>query len=228
MGIPGKILFMPYLPLHTNLPGVDLGLWQVEEEEIFFLTRLKLYENEWKRLSLISHNQKRLEWLSSRLCMKELLKISNTQRVEALNSHNGKPYLSDYSYRISFSHSNKYSAAIASRQSEVGIDLEYLLRKRNKETRFLFMNQVELDAFHARQSHELFLLMWSAKETIYKIFGERGTSFKDHIHLDISQLEEKPNGILPAIVHKNDLEKRYEIHYSISAEYLLTYTCDCL
>lgn len=219
---------MPYIQLNTNLSGVNLGLWQVEEEEIFFLTRLKLYENEWKRLSFISHPQKRLEWLSSRLCMKELLKISNTQRVEALNLHNGRPYLSDNSYSISFSHSNKYSAAIASRHSEVGIDIEYLLRKRNTETRFLFMNEAELDAFHARQSTELFLLMWSAKETIYKIFGERGTSFKEHIHLDISNLDEKPNGMLPAVVQRDDLEKRYEIHYSISDEYLLTYTCDGL
>lgn len=219
---------MPYIQLNTSLSGINLGLWQVEEDEIFFLTRLKLYENEWKRLSLISHSQKRLEWLSSRLCMKELLKISNSHRVEALNSHNGKPYLSDNSYRISFSHSNKYSAAIASRQHEVGIDIEYLLRKRNIETRFLFMSEAELEAYHARPSLELFLLMWSSKETIYKIFGERGTSFKHHISLDISNLEENPNGMLPAIVHKDDFEKRYEIHYSISGEYLLTYTCDCL
>lgn len=219
---------MPYIQLNTNFPGVSLGLWQVEEEEIFFLTRLKLYENEWKRLSRISHPQKRLEWLSSRLCMKELLKISNTQRVEALNSHNGKPYLSNNSHRISFSHSNKFSAAIASQQTEVGIDIEYLLRKRNIETRFLFMNEEELAGFHANQSKELFLLMWSAKETIYKIFGERGTSFKNHIHLYINDLEEKSNGKLSAVVHKDGFEKRYEIHYSISSEYLLTYTCDCL
>ncbi|MEL6653598.1 MAG: 4'-phosphopantetheinyl transferase superfamily protein [Bacteroidota bacterium] len=218
---------MPYITHNSSIPGVSIGVWQIEEDEWYFLSRIKLYENEWQRLSRISHPQKRLEWLSSRLCMKELLTIEDTTRVESLNSQNGKPFLTNNPHSISYTHSNCYSAAIASRNAEVGIDIEYRKRKRNLRTRFLFMNELELSVFDQTEAFELFLLIWSAKETIYKIHGQ-GVAFKDNIHLQLQNFTLKSNGSFNAIVHKEDLHKEYEVHYDISPDYILTYTCSGL
>ncbi|MEL6253367.1 MAG: 4'-phosphopantetheinyl transferase superfamily protein [Bacteroidota bacterium] len=216
---------MPFIKLDSNFQGVNLGAWRIEEDEMFFLERVKLYENEWKRLSEISHAEKRLEWLSSRLCMKELLKIANDQRIESLNNHYGKPYLSNDKHHISYSHSSKYAAAIASLDSEVGIDIEYRKRKkpRNLRTRFLFMNEAELSFYEVNSSMELFLLIWSTKETIYKMHGQ-GVAFKDNIFLDFGNFSQKDNGILPVIVKKDNWTKSYEISYDIHDEFILTYT----
>ena len=218
---------MPFIPLHSSIPNVTLGVWKIDEPEIFFLERVKLYENEWLRLSEISHPQKRLEWLSSRLCMKELLKLVDNVRVESLNNTNGKPYLTNNSNYISYTHSNFYSAAIASLDSEVGIDIEYLKNKRNLRTRFLFMNDAELAFFDSQPKFELFLLIWSAKETIYKLYGQ-GVAFKHNILIDFENFHFSDNGILPVVVQKDDLFREYEIHYSIQDEYLLTYGRDLL
>ncbi len=215
---------MPYITHNSSIPGVSIGVWQIEEDEWYFLSRVKLYENEWQRLSKITHPQKRLEWLSSRLCMKELLEIADTTRVESLNSQNGKPFLTNNPHFISYTHSNQYSAAIASRTCEVGIDIEYLKRKRNLRTRFLFMGEEELKVFHANESFELFLLIWSAKETIYKIHGQ-GVAFKDNIYLQLENFTLNSNGSFKALVQKDDLHKEYEVHYAIYPEFLLTYTC---
>lgn len=215
---------MPYLSHESQIPGVSVGIWQIEEDEWYFLSRVKLYENEWKRLSTIVHPQKRLEWLSSRLCMKELLKIMDTTRVESLNSNNGKPYLTNNAHHISYTHSTQFSAAIAAQDCDVGIDIEYLKRKRNLRTRFLFMNDEELAYFHLHESFELFLLIWSTKETLYKLYGQ-GVAFKHNISLQLDNFVLKENGSFPALVHKDDLSKEYEVHYAIYPEFLLTYTC---
>ena len=139
--------------------------------------------------------------------MKELLKIVDNVRVESLNNTNGKPYLTNNSHYISYTHSNFYSAAIASLDAEVGIDIEYLKHKRNLRTRFLFMNESELAYFDENPLFELFLLIWSAKETIYKLYGQ-GVAFKDNILIDFEDFELSDNGILPIAVKKGRFIQR--------------------
>ncbi|MDX2250186.1 MAG: 4'-phosphopantetheinyl transferase superfamily protein [Bacteroidia bacterium] len=218
---------MPFIQLKNTIPGVSVGVWKIEEPEIYFLERIKLYENEWARLAEIKHPQKRLEWLSSRLCMKEILKIANHMRVESLNGKNGKPYLTNNSHNISYTHSTRYSAAIASLNGEVGIDIEYLGHKRNTQTRFLFMGESELEFYNNHPQMDIFLLIWSIKETVYKLFGQ-GIAFKHNILIDFRNFLTGPNGILSVDVKKDDLHKQYEVHYAIHSEFLLTYVCDFL
>ena len=217
---------MSFIALHTEISNLLLGAWKIDEDELFFLTRLKLYENEWKKLATISHPNKRLEWLSSRLCMKELLKIDHLDRVESLSAQDGKPYLSNHTYQISYTHSHKYSAAIAAPNSKVGIDIEYLKRKRNMKTSYLFMNEQEKEFYNNDPIIERFILIWSAKETIYKTFGQRGVSFKDDIFLNFESFKMNKTGILPAIVDKGGIIKPYNVHYHICPEFVLTYTID--
>ena len=215
---------MPFFSLNTLTPGIQIGLWKIEEKEDFFLDRLKLYENEIQRLSKISHPMSRLEWLSSRLCLKELLKINH--QVESLNRENGSPYLSDNSYLISYTHSTKYSAAIASQNRNVSIDLEYLKRTRNMKTRYLFMNDNELAAFDRANDDIMFYLIWSAKETLYKVYGKRGIAFKHDLAIDTKKFSGKPNGSISGTVKENGLYKEYEIFYHIYPEFILTFTSD--
>jgi phosphopantetheinyl transferase len=214
---------MPFIHMESQLPGVTLGAWSIEEDELYFLERVKLYENEWTRLAQIAHPQKRLEWLSSRLCLKELLKIANTTRVESLSTATGKPYLSNNQHHISYTHSTHYSAAIAGQGHEVGVDIEYRHRKRNLRTRFLFMSDEELDYFEPIKSFELFLLIWSAKETLYKLLGE-GHAFKHHLHMQLKNFQLADNGMLPAIVSREGVTRSYEVYYHQHTDFILTYT----
>ncbi|MEO0899097.1 MAG: 4'-phosphopantetheinyl transferase superfamily protein [Bacteroidota bacterium] len=213
---------MPFSQIKSRISNTQLGLWKVEEDELFFLERVKLYENEWIRLNRISHPQKRLEWLSSRLCLKELIKITDTTRVESLNNASGKPYLSNSNFHISYSHSGNYSTAIASQCNEVGVDIEYLGRKRNLRTRFLFMNEPELAWFDQVNTFEAFLLLWSSKETLYKILGE-GHAFKDNIFLQPSGYVIGSEGVIPAVIKKDNQIAHYDVHYLVHEEFVLTY-----
>ena len=216
---------MPFYSLQPETPGVTLGIWRIVEEEDFFLSKLNIYENEARILSSISHPLKRLEWLSSRLCLKELLNIHH--KVESLNRHDGKPYLSDGSYHISYSHSNLVSGAIASTKAWVSIDLEDLTKKRNPETRNLFMCQNELDFFeHSGNDQKVFYLFWSAKETLYKIHPDRGLIFRENLILMPESTGLKQKGKLKGIIAKDGITREYEICYEFFPDFILTYTLD--
>lgn len=219
---------MPFIEFDSTIDGVLVGIWEVCEDEMFFLTKLKMYEHEWSRLERITHPKKRLEWLSSRLVMKEILKIGYTDRVQSMNSETGKPYLSNRSYNISYTHSGIYSAAIASPDFEVGIDMEYLKRKRNMETRRLFMNPFEISIFEAKPDFNYFILLWSAKETLYKVFGQKGVSFREHISFDLEDFRLSSRGVLKGRVNTGKECKDYNIYYAFEGDFLLTYTIDCL
>lgn len=199
-------------------------MWKVTETEDYFRSRLNIYENEQRILEGISHPQKRLEWLSSRLCLKELLQIRH--KVESLNFPTGAPYLSDHSFNISYSHSNMYSGAIASETYPVSMDLEDLSKERNLKTRFLFMHPSELDYFQASNDMRTFFLIWSAKETLYKIYTKRGIVFKENLLINREQKLLEQSGTVSGILKADGIEKTYTIYYSFFPGVLLTYTYD--
>ncbi len=216
---------MPYLPLVQVHPDIMLGMWKVEETEAWFLSRLNIYENEEQILESISHRVKRLEWLSSRLCLKKLLHISH--KVESLNENTGKPYLSDNSFHISYTHSNLYSGAIASSHTRVGMDLENLGKKRNIETRKMFMNAAEQNLFdEAGRDLNVFFLIWSAKETLYKVHGKRGIAFRDNLEIIPSLQGIEQKGTVRGIIRENGFAKEYEVFFQFFPEILLTFTFD--
>lgn len=215
---------MPFISFPDIHDKVLLGMWKVTETEDYFRSRLNIYENEQRILQGISHPQRRIEWLSSRLCLKELLKISH--KVESLNFPTGAPYLSDHSFNISYSHSNMYSGAIASETYPVSMDLEDLSKERNLRTRFLFMHPSELDYFQASNDMRTFFLIWSAKETLYKIYTKRGIVFKENLLINREQKALEQSGTVSGILKADGIEKTYTIYYSFFPGVLLTYTYD--
>lgn len=215
---------MAYIELPDVHAGVSLGMWKVEETEDYFRSRLSIYENEQRILEGISHPQKRLEWLSSRLCLKQLLQI--THRVESLNAPTGQPYLSDHSFHISYSHSNMYSGAIASPVYPVSMDLEDLSKERNLRTRFLFMHPDELDWFDSATDMRAFFLIWSAKETLYKIYTKRGIVFKENLLINQERQNIEDYGTVSGVLKADGFEKVYTIYYKFFPGVLLTYTFD--
>ena len=215
---------MPFLPIDTGHPNVFLGMWKTDEDEKFFLDQLNIYENEQAILDKIKHPVKRLEWLASRLCLKKILHISH--KVESLNEQTGKPFLSDHSHNISYSHSHLMAGAIASRETEVAIDIENMKKPRKLEARYLFMGSEELDVYDELNDSRLFFLIWSAKETLYKVHGQRGISFRENLLVRLNDEKLKPNGVVTGIIQQNGFRKEYEIRYKFFDDIVLTFTFD--
>lgn len=212
---------MPFQPVPILDPGLSLALWHITEPESFFLDRLNIYENEEQILAGIRHPHKRLEWLASRLCLKELLHI--THKVESLYEFTGKPILSDHSHEISYSHSGAWAAAIASSQNRVSIDIEDLNRDRNPEVSRMFMHPDEQVRFHRNPDMRYYLLLWSGKEALYKWYSFKGLTFREHLFIDTEPEAIRTSGMVRAAIRTPAFEREVTLHYRFLNQVLITW-----
>jgi phosphopantetheinyl transferase len=205
------------LPLfyQHNINGSDkLGVWNIDEDEQFFLSKVPLHRN-------ISHERKRLQHLAGRYLLQylyadfpyELIEIADTRR----------PFIKNESYHFSISHCGDFAAAIVSKVNRVGVDIE-LVTPMIEKIRHKFLDEEELgyldlfakstgsfaegigqiqqvksemDQLRITESElsvqtsnvklqtsnlEWLTMLWSAKEAVYKWYGDGLVDFKKHIH----------------------------------------------
>ena len=179
---------MPVFYQHIIDNESRLGIWKIEETEQFFLTNVPVNTE-------VSHPHKRLQHLAGRFLLRflfpgfpyELIRIADTR----------KPFLANEEYHFSISHCGDYAAAIVSKNKRVGIDIEIptpkIERIRNK-----FLNEKELAEWEVgpqgpvdnRQweigngkSLQNLTLLWSAKEAVFKWYGDGGVDFSEQILL---------------------------------------------
>jgi phosphopantetheinyl transferase len=101
-----------------------------------------------------------------------------------------KPFLPDEQYHFSISHCGDYAAAIVSKNKRVGIDIEIPTEKIGR-IMYKFLTAKELELFKlvpgashtATDSYQEPTLLWSAKESVFKWYGNGGVDFRRQIQL---------------------------------------------
>lgn len=190
-------------PINEN---TRLGIWKIEETEEFFLDSVPLQKE-------VNHPHKRLQHLSGRFLLRflypgfpyELIRIADTR----------KPYLPDEQYHFSISHCGDYAAAIVSTKQRVGIDIEIPTEKILRiQDKFLAEEEKGLlktiDPTSEIGNPKFPTLLWSAKEAVFKWYGDGGVDFRKHIQL--KQMHESSETI-QCYFSKN--ETSLDIHYRL-------------
>ena len=108
-------LHVPLFYQHTINETTKLGIWQIDEDENFFLAKVPLQQS-------ITHPHKRLQHLAGRYLLQYL--FPDFPYEEILIADTRKPYLPNEQYHFSISHCGNYAAAIVSSTHRVGIDIE--------------------------------------------------------------------------------------------------------
>src|SRR3982751_6210437 len=111
---------MPIFFQHQVNDTTRLGIWKIEENEEFFKSNVPQHRD-------VTHPHKRLQHLAGRFLLQylfpnfpyELVQIAETRR----------PFLPGEQYHFSISHCGDYAAAIVSKNSRVGIDVELCASK---------------------------------------------------------------------------------------------------
>jgi len=178
---------MPLFYQHNINEQTKLGIWKIEEPEIFFLNAVPLKRE-------ITHPHKRLQHLAGRYLLKLL--FPDFPYEEIVIADTKKPYLPYEQYHFSISHCGNYAAAIVSKEQRVGIDIEIpterLLRISGK-----FLNEKEREQFSVSGYQfpvtacnlELLTVLWGAKEAIFKWWGWGSVDFSEHILLQPFEFE---------------------------------------
>ncbi len=98
-------------------------------------------------------------------------------------SEHGKPLLSPATAHINHSHAGDYTVLIHHQTQSVGIDIE-LIRPQLHRIYKRFCNDYELNWLGENPALEVLVLIWCAKEALYKAIGQKGTDFRIHLQIE--------------------------------------------
>jgi len=173
---------MPVFFQHQINDTTRLGIWKIEETEEFFKENVPQHRD-------VTHPHKRLQHLAGRFLLQylfpdfpyELIKIADTR----------KPFLPNEQYHFSISHCGDYAAAIVSKEKRVGIDIEIPVDKiaaimykflSAKEHGIFNLVPGATDSLHPN-AYQTPTILWSAKEAVFKWYGNGGVDFRRQIQL---------------------------------------------
>lgn len=169
---------MPIYKTITVSPTTKVYIWKVTEEEVELS----------KNVELTPHCQNRMDGMKSETHRRAFLSIRHLMAEAGYVDHDlyydnfGKPHLKDGKF-ISITHSRNFTGIIVSESDEVGIDIE-MQREKILKIAHKFTPIEEYNTLaNAEAIIRKLTIVWGAKESLYKIYAERGLSFLRHMNV---------------------------------------------
>lgn len=207
--------------IHTiKQADYEIGIWKISENEAELKELLNYPEIELDVFQSIQNPRRRLEWLVVRLLLQEI----SGETLKVLHYNNdGKPFLSDGSHHISISHSREYVAVITSEKFTVGIDIEKR-EPRIHKIAHKFVSDSEWNFLGPDPGEEELYLIWSAKESLFKIYSKGDMDFRKEMRIE--PFVKSSSGKMVASIHKNTFHKEYVLHYIVQDTWSLVWGVD--
>ncbi|MBC8154429.1 MAG: 4'-phosphopantetheinyl transferase superfamily protein [Bacteroidetes bacterium] len=178
-------------PIHVN-DDCTAVLWQIDEDEPTLRADLPLTMAEADDLANITHPAQRVEWLACRVALRALV---GPPYAGLWKDEFGKPHLIRDTYvlsvpenqlvsgsgHISLSHTAGWAAAVWHRTRPVGVDIEPL---RTQFGRVVPRVLSQREMAHANGDLMRLAVYWCAKEALYKLYGKRQLTFREHLLID--------------------------------------------
>jgi enterobactin synthetase component D len=204
-----------------------LGVWQITEDESFFLEKVPISRD-------ITHPHKRLQHLAGRYLLQflypefpyDLIRIADTR----------KPFLEDEAFHFSISHCGNMAAALVSSENRVGVDVEEATPKINRILqKFLHPSEMDwlveqpgfskaINMNEPASSYLLPTLLWSAKESVFKWYGSGQVDFSEHIRL--MPFELTISGAIPVNFCKSLDPIAFPVQYKIFGNLCLSWVVE--
>lgn len=166
------------IPINTDCV---VGLYAITENEATLREQLLLTTDEQQELASITHPAQRVEWLACRVAIKQLIEDQGAPYMGLQKDEFGKPSLLESSWHISLSHTTGWAAAVVHQSRPVGIDIEPI-REQFKRVVPRVLSADEIT--HAAGDLSRLAVYWCAKEALYKLYGKRQLTFRDHLHIE--------------------------------------------
>lgn len=204
---------MPFAHTQSFEPTGELVLWKVEESPAWFIDQLSLSKRLWQDFHQISAQNVRVQWLASRFALQQVAKVPE---MEVRKDFFGKPHLANDHRFMSLSHCLGYAAAIAA-EAPVGVDVEVVNpRVQRIKDRFLSTQEQTL----LGQSDAALMLAWSAKESVYKLHGEKKLLFKEQM---IIEKQDVDAGLLVVRLILPTIEQVLRVRYQFINDCILSW-----
>lgn len=136
---------------------------------------------EQEELTSINHPTQRVEWLACREVIRQLVESQGVVYKGLQKDEFGKPHLLNSPWFISLSHTAGWAAAVLHRSQPVGIDIEPI---RDQFRRVVPRVLSDSEITHAAGNPNRLAVYWCAKEALYKRYGKRQLTFREHLHVE--------------------------------------------
>jgi len=202
---------MPLQTFHQDGKQSGWALWHITETEDELMNNVigKVPDE-------ITNDKKRLEWLAGRHLMLALCNHLGLRYFGIKKDEFGKPYLEKYPHHISLSHSYPYVAAQIDHDHPVGIDIEQPREKLLSIAPRILSAKELFDAGNDLAKHCVY---WCAKEAMYKIHGEGGLHFAQHIAVNPFPL--KPKGNLIGKIFTAASSQEVSLDYFVEKDFVM-------
>ena len=222
------------MPLHSIQhlsPTAVLGLWHLTETPADLWAGLPNPEAYRPLLPATADTTRQAQWLAGRRLIHRLFEESSAPPpapTVVQNDATGRPWLAGAAAGtvVSLSHSGAWVAAVLAQGGRAGVDVE-MIRDKAQRLASKFLNPIEwADAQAAYATPNAasvhYTLLWSAKESLYKLAAQRGIIFRQQLLLHSFSPQE--SGEIPATLVLSGAETRHSICYTQPAPgYVLTY-----
>ena len=174
---------MPVILIKQIRPDLNFGIWKIIEEQEHLESMYGLSPTEKEKLYSFKFIGRRLEWLASRLMLKEL--NDEEKSIPIAKDKFGKPFIKGSHWKISIAHTFGYAAAgLGENLSSLGLDIELISNKAYRvKDKFLSKEEQDLLKQLNAEEEEIFTLAWCAKEAVYKMYGRKEVDFKEHMQI---------------------------------------------
>ena len=194
-----------------------IGVWKIEEDLEILLTMVDMGPEDKKRYDLFRSNSRKMEFLSVRALLAEML----GRDARIVYNKNNKPFIRDGSHFISITHSNKLTAILISKDERVGIDLEYMRVNINAFASRFLNKKEKVTRRWADRTYHLYI-HWCAKEAIYKICDKEGINIVNDI--TIEPFDVKESGEIRGTVKNERIDDQFTLYYSKYDNYTIVWT----
>lgn len=160
-----------------NLNDVFIYCMEIDLNEKVHMEEC-LTEKEQIKYNSFKHPQKKLEFLGSRHLKHQLF-----GRQDIFYDHTGAPYLEKQGY-ISLSHAFPFIVMAVCENHVVGVDIEQVSEKASRAS-IRFTTAPEISPLNFFTPLE-YTLLWSFKETLYKLSNRNGLLFQEHLWVNRS------------------------------------------
>ncbi len=226
------------MPLHSIQrlsPTAVLGLWHLTEPPAELWQLLPQPQVYRALMPTTADATRQAQWLAGRalthMLAAEILAASPLADLLVRNDGTGRPWLAGtgHGLAMSLSHSGAWVAAVVTQGGRAGVDVE-IIRDKAQRLAGKFLAPAEWAAAQraapessgSEGASAHYTLLWSAKETLYKLAAQRGIIFRQQLLLDA--FEPQQSGEIPATLVSGTGETRHRIcYYQPAPGYVLTY-----
>lgn len=208
------------MPIEKKIKSPDgtIGVWKLNETDKELFEQSSLCAADLELFTQFSAERRKKEFLATRLVLKQLL---NTETEIIYEDSTGKPSLRDNSYNISISHSADFAAVMVS-DKKIGIDIEQTTRRIDRiASRFLHPDEQSFIAKMKANQQEARVLLWAAKEAIFKCSDFQGIEFNQQIILEPFRM--KAEGEFYGSLFHSGQKEHYLLNYSFFENNVMVY-----